>query len=100
MSRTKDYLHYNNLFDIYGNLLNEREKEIFHLFYEEDYSMQEIANQRSVSKSAIGTTIKTINKKLDDYEKKLNFFQKEQKYLDMIAFLQNKIKKCQKYEKK
>lgn len=73
MNRTEEYIHYNQLFDIYGNLLNEREKEIFALFYEEDLSLQEIAKIRQVSKSAIGSAINTINKKLDTYEEKLGF---------------------------
>lgn len=76
MNRTEEYIHYNKLFDIYGNLLNEREKEIFALFYEEDLSLQEIADVRSVSKSAIGNTITTINHKLDTYEEKLGFLNK------------------------
>lgn len=76
MNRTEEYIHYNKLFDIYGNLLNEREKEIFALFYEEDLSLQEIADERSVSKSAIGNTITTINHKLDTYEEKLGFLKK------------------------
>lgn len=76
MNRTEEYIHYNKLFDIYGNLLNEREKEIFALFYEEDLSLQEIADERSVSKSAIGNTITTINHKLDTYEEKLGFLNK------------------------
>ena len=76
MNRTEEYIHYNQLFDIYGNLLNEREKEIFSLFYEEDLSLQEIADLRSVSKSAIGNTITTINNKLDTYEEKLEFLKK------------------------
>ncbi len=76
MNRTEEYIHYNKLFDLYGNLLNEREKEIFGLFYEEDLSLQEIADLRFVSKSAIGNAIKIINQKLDGFEEKLEFLSK------------------------
>ncbi len=76
MEREEKLIYYNNLYDIYGALLNEREKEIFLLFYEEDLSLGEIAAERGVSKSAIGNAIKTINQKLDDYEDKLHFFEK------------------------
>lgn len=98
MNRTEEMFHYNELFDIYGNLLNEREKEIFNLFYEEDLSLQEIANERGVSKSAIGNTIKTINKKLDNFETKLGFLNKInilEKLIDKIdnLDLKNDIKK-------
>lgn len=76
MNRTEEYIYYNKLFDLYGNLLNEREKEIFTLYYNEDLSLQEIANERGVSKSSIGSAIKTINKKLDEYELALGFLKK------------------------
>ncbi len=76
MNRTDEYIYYNELYDLYGNLLNEREQEIYHLFYEEDLSLQEIAENRNVSKSAIGNAITTINKKLDGYEEKLAFLKK------------------------
>lgn len=87
MNRTEECIHYNKLFDIYGNLLNEREKEIFVLFYEEDLSLQEIAEERGVSKSAIGSAITTINKKLDTYEEKLGFLNK----LNSLELLIEKI---------
>lgn len=78
MNRTEECVYYNALFAIYGALLNEREQEIFSLFYEEDLSLQEIAYHRKVSKSAIGSAIKTITKKLDIYEEKLQFYKKIQ----------------------
>lgn len=77
MNRTEEFVHYNALYDLYGSLLNERESTIFSLFYEEDLSLQEIADVRGVSKSAIGSAITTINKKLDRYEEKLGFSKKE-----------------------
>lgn len=84
MDKTLEYIHYNDLFDLYGNLLNEREREIFTLFYEEDLSLQEIADEREVSKSAIGKTIQIVEEKLDDYEAKLHFLEKISKVEDML----------------
>lgn len=89
MNRTEEYIHYNTLFDLYGNLLNEREKEIFSLFYEEDLSLQEIANIRNVSKSAIGSAISTINKKLDGYEEKLGFLKKNDELENLLNQVEN-----------
>ncbi len=90
MKREEKLIYYNNLYDIYGSLLNEREKEIFNLFYEEDLSMQEIADVRSVSKSAIGSAIKTINKKLDDYEEKLKIFKLKNNLKKELLNIENK----------
>lgn len=90
MKREEKLIFYNNLYDIYGSLLNEREKEIFNLFYEEDLSMQEIADVRGVSKSAIGSAIKTINKKLDDYEEKLKIFKLKNNLKKELINIENK----------
>lgn len=77
MNRTEECIYYNQLFDLYGNLLTNREKEIFNLFYEEDLSLQEIADLRNVSKSSIGKSIKIITEKLEEYEQKLGFLNKQ-----------------------
>lgn len=90
MNRTEEYIHYNKLFDIYGNLLNKREKEIFALFYEEDLSLQEIAYVRSISKSAVGNTITTINHKLDTYEEKLGFLKKIKDLEKLVEKIEDK----------
>ena len=90
MNRTEEYIYYNALFDIYGNLLNERESEIYRLFYEEDLSLQEIADNRSVSKSAIGSAIKTINEKLENYESILQFLKKKKEIKKIIEEIENK----------
>ena len=89
MNRTEEYIYYNELFDLYGSLLNEREKEIFTLFYEEDLSLQEIADERGVSKSAIGSAIMTINKKLDIYEEKLGFLKKINLFNTLVEKIEN-----------
>jgi len=90
VNRTEEYIYYNALFDIYGNLLNERESEIYRLFYEEDLSLQEIADNRSVSKSAIGSAIKTINEKLENYESILQFLKKKKEIEKIIEEIENK----------
>ncbi len=87
MTRDEEFIYYNNLYDIYGNMLNEREKAIFHLFYEEDLSLQEIADVRHISKSAVGKTIQIIDEKLENYENKLQFMAK----IDNMCTAINKI---------
>ena len=67
----KDVLKYNKLFDVYKKLLKDDEIEVFSDYYEEDLSMQEIADNLKVSKAAIGKKIKNIEKKLENYENNL-----------------------------
>ncbi len=84
MKKLENHVYYNLLFDIYGNLLNEREKEIFTLSSIEDLSLQEIADIKRVSKTAIGTALTTIHKKLDHYEEILQILKKEEAILKIV----------------
>ena len=48
------FLYYNDLFNFYKELLTTKEKEIFALYYEENYSMGEISENLNISRSAVG----------------------------------------------
>lgn len=74
----KKVVYYNQLFDAYKKLLKEEEQQIFADYYEEDLSMQEIADNITISKSAVGKKIKNIEQKLDTYEQKLKIVEKNQ----------------------
>ena len=80
MNKMEAFIYYNDLYDLYGNLLNDREREIFSLYHGEDFSLQEIADYKRVSKSAIGRAITTIHTKLDTFEEKLHFLEKKISY--------------------
>lgn len=69
-------LYYNNLFTIYKELLTQKEQNIFSLYYEENLSLSEIAENLKITRSAVGNTVKTVEKKLDFYENKLKVYEK------------------------
>ena len=48
------------LFDFYGELLTERQKEFFDLYYNEDLSLSEIAENAGISVSYTHLTLPTI----------------------------------------
>lgn len=73
MMESREYL--NSLFDIYKELLTEVEQETFINYYSEDLSLSEIAENRGISKSSVGKTLKQAAEKLEDYEKKLGIYQ-------------------------
>ena len=60
-----------DLLGIYGNLLTEYQLEIMELYYFEDLSLKEIADNKNVSRNAIFTLIKRVEKILLEYEDKL-----------------------------
>ncbi len=60
-----------DLLGIYGNLLTEYQKEVMELYYFEDLSLKEIADNHNVSRNAVFTLIKRVENILLDYEDKL-----------------------------
>jgi len=75
-----------NLYDIYKNLLSDKEKNIFEDYYFEDLSLSEIAQNLSVTRNAIFKTLKTVEEKINNYEEKLNFYNKKE---NILKFLDN-----------
>lgn len=59
---------YIKLYDIYKELLTEKQKEYFESYYFEDLSLSEIAENIGVSKTIIAKTIKQVEEKLINYE--------------------------------
>ena len=67
------------LYDIYKELLTDKQKLYFENYYYEDLSLSEISENLSVSKTIVGRTIKEVEKieekkqagtnKLKEYEK-------------------------------
>ena len=70
------FLYYNELYLIYKELINSNNQEIFDLYYGENLSMQEIADIKNISKSRVGTIIKNVENKLDNYEQILGIHKK------------------------
>ncbi len=72
------------LYEIYKNILSEKERSYFEYYYFEDYSMQEIADNNEVSKSYVGKYIKSIENKLIHFENELNINKKNNEIRDII----------------
>ncbi|MER2040934.1 putative DNA-binding protein [Desemzia incerta] len=66
----------NALFDFYGALLTVKQQEYMQLYYGDDFSLGEIADEFNVSRQAIYDNIKRTEKILIEYEEKLNLFKK------------------------
>ena len=80
----EDFVYYNNLFDIYSDLLTDNEKDNFRDYYQEDLSLSEIADEKNVSRSAIQKTIKNVIDKLNYYESILHIYEKNSKLNDLL----------------
>jgi predicted DNA-binding protein YlxM (UPF0122 family) len=77
-------LELNELYDQYGSLLTEKQKNYFILYYEEDLSLSEIAEQLDVSRNAIHKQLKAIEKSLYRYEENLGKLKMINKIYDLM----------------
>ena len=59
------------LLTIYGAMLTDKQRDIATLYYEEDYSLAEIAQQEGVSRQSIHDTLNRVEKQLRTWEEKL-----------------------------
>ena len=64
------------LYDFYGELLTEHQKEIYEQFIVEDLSLSEIAKDAGISRQGVHDLIKRCNKTLEEYEAKLHLVEK------------------------
>ena len=76
--------YYNSLFDIYKELLTKTEQETFKEYYVEDLSLQEIADNRKISKSSVGKTLKNATDKLEQYEERLHSYKTKEKLNQLL----------------
>lgn len=68
-------LRMNILFSFYKNLLTDKQAEYLADYYEEDYTLAEIAANHEVSRQAVYDSIKRSEKLLKDYERKLRLIE-------------------------
>jgi len=69
----------NGLYDVYKELLTKKQQTCIELYYHEDLSLAEIADEMSVSRNAIHDHIQRTEKLLVGYEEKLKFYEKDRK---------------------
>ena len=62
----RDYLM--DLYDIYKDLLTDKQRDYFQNYYFEDLTLQEASDELNVSKQIISKTILQVTNKLKKYE--------------------------------
>ena len=83
-----NYLH--QLYDIYGNLLTNKQQNYFELYYFEDLSLAEIASNLSISRSAVHNNLQATVNHLHYYELELKILTKRIQLDDYLIFLNKK----------
>lgn len=86
-------IHYVELFDYYGELFTDKQKEYFIDYYFNNLTLQEIADNNNISRNAVHKSIKDITEKLDYYESKLNLYDNKKRIEKLIENLDESIKR-------
>ena len=65
-----DTLQMTMLFDFFGDLLTEKQREYFDLYHNEDLSLSEIAEKAGISRQGVYDIIRRAEKSLEEFELK------------------------------
>lgn len=79
------------LYDFYGALLTEKQRQVMAFYHEENLSLSEIAQEFGISRQAVHDTLKKAEQALEDYENKLNLIDKLVKTEEAIAEIDREI---------
>ena len=77
-------LESNVLFDIYGDLLTKRQKEICSLYFEEDFSYTEISEALEISRAAVQDSLKKSMQQLHKYEDIIQYVSKRKRIVSLL----------------
>ena len=64
------------LFDVYGAMLGEQKQKMFELYYGDDLSLSEIADEMNISRQGVRESLKKCEEQLLEFEEKLGFAKK------------------------
>ena len=83
----ENFIYFNELYDLYGCLLTDKQREYFEDYYFNNLSFSEMSENYDVSRNAVFKQIHIVTDKLSDYEKILKLYEKKK----LIAEISNKV---------
>lgn len=93
MSNISEIALLTNLYDIYGSLLTEKQKNIFEKYYFYNLSLKEISEELNISRNGVLDSLDHTKAKLLSFEDNLSFYRKIKKVeeLDIPNHIKEKI---------
>lgn len=82
-----------DLFDIYGSLLTDKQRNYFKIYYFDNLSLSEISENENITRNAIHKHIMDATTKLEYYEEKINIYKKNKKIEKFSSKLNDELKK-------
>lgn len=85
-------IYWINLYDIYGELLTEKQKNYFEDYYFSNLSLAEIAQNGNISRNAVYNQLKYVLEKMSFYENTIHLYERNEKIKKLISHLDDDIK--------
>ena len=89
----EEVLYYNELYDLYGGLLTDKQKQYFEDYYFHNLSYAEMASNYSISRNAVFRQLHITLNKLKEYELILKLHEKQLQLINFAEKLDSDQKK-------
>lgn len=76
-----------NLLAIYGRLLTDRQYRLLDLYFNQDYSLAEIAEQENISRQAVHDSLQRGEKSINNWENELHILQNQNQRQEAIQLV-------------
>ena len=86
------------LYDFYGELLTDHQKEIYEQFVLEDLSLSEIAQDAGISRQGVHDLVKRCQKTLEGYEQKLHLVERFLSIKEKVHEMEDLLEQYEKTE--
>ena len=87
------------LYDFYGELLTDHQKQIYEDVVLNDYSFSEVAEEKGISRQGVHELIKRCNKILQEYESKLHLVEKFVTIKEQIEEMEKSLRETEEPDK-
>lgn len=91
--KLEEMLRLNELFDVYGELLTNYQRDVLSDFLKYNLTFSEIAENRKVSRQASFMVLNKCIKKLEDFEEKVGAVKAKKEYKEKISAAVNFLEK-------
>ena len=88
--KMEDLVYYNNLYDLYSELLTEKQRKYFEDYYFLNLSLGEMAQNYNISRNAAFKQLQNTLSKLKHYEEILKLQEKHEKLEEVIKSIKDK----------
>lgn len=92
MKLLEKYIEISILYDFYGELLSEKQKKIIDYYYNDNFSLGEIADEVEISRQGVYDSLKRAEELLHEYDSKLKLIDKYQDNRELIQATLEKLR--------